>query len=143
MSDEIFWLALVTAYTSVLWIPYAVVRIGRIGWARVFIDPLPGDDPFDRAWAHRSYRAHMNAFEGLITFAPVALGVAITGTSNEVTQLAAATYFFARLVHAPIYILKVPVLRLLTFMIGLAATLVMAWQLVAQVDWAVMFGRVL
>jgi len=141
MSEEVFWLTLVSAYTSLLWMPYAVVRIARIGWGRVLMDPLPGDDPFEKAWAHRAYRAHMNAFEGLITFAPVALGVAVTGTSNEVTQIAAAIYFFARFIHAPIYILKVPVLRLLTFMVGLAATLTMAWQLVAHADWALMFGR--
>lgn len=140
MPEEIFWLVLITAYTSLLWVPYAAVRIAKIGWARVLLDPLPGDDPFERPWAHRAYRAHMNAFEGLITFAPVALAVAVTGTSNETTQFAAAAYFFARFFHAPVYILKVPVLRLLTFMVGLVATLTMAWQLLAQVDWPMMLG---
>jgi len=143
MPEELFWLTLVTAYTSLLWIPYAAVRVAKIGWVRVFVDPLPGDDPFDKPWAHRAYRAHMNAFEGLVTFAPVAIGVAITGISNEVTQVSAATYFFARLIHTPIYIFKVPVLRLLTFMVGLGATLAMAWQLLAHVDWTFVLGRVL
>lgn len=143
MPAEIFWLVLISAYTSLLWIPYATIRIARIGWVRVFMDPLPGDDPFEKAWAHRAYRAHMNAFEGLITFTPIALSVVATGTSNQATELSAAIYFAARFLHAPIYILKVPILRLLTFMVGLGATLVMAWEIIAHADWTVMFFGVI
>jgi len=46
--------------------------------------------------------------------------------------LAGALLVVARLVHAPIYILKVPVLRLATFMVGLAATLVLAGHLLSS-----------
>lgn len=128
MTNEIYWLTLTTAYTALLWIPYAIVRIRRTGW-QVFINPLPGDDPFEQAWAHRTYRAHMNAVENLVIFAPLALSVHVTGSSNEVTTIACATYFWARLLHVPIYILKIPLLRLLSWMVGLGACLILAYQL--------------
>ena len=128
MTSEIYWLTLNVVYSALLFIPYAYDRITRIGW-QVFINPLPGDDPFDKAWAHRAYRAHMNAFENLVVFAPLALAVHITGSSNEVTALACATYFWVRLVHAPFYILKTPFVRLLSYAIGLSACFVLAYQL--------------
>ncbi len=130
MSPEIYWLTLVVVYTALLWMPYAGVRIAKIGLVRLLVNPLPGDDPFDKPWAHRAYRAHMNAIEALTTFAPLALAVVVTGSGNEVTALACKYYAYARLLHAPIYILKIPVLRLLTFMVGLGATLVLAGALI-------------
>lgn len=129
-TGELFWMALTAAWTAILFAPYAVVRIKKIGWGRVMIDPLPGDDPFEKAWAHRAYRAHMNAIETFATFAPVAIAVSLSGASTETTVMAAQIYFWSRLIHAPIYIFKVPVLRLLTFMVGLACTLILAWALV-------------
>jgi len=130
MAPEIYWLVLTAVFTSLLWIPYATVRIARIGFVRLVMNPLPGDDPFDRPWAHRAYRSHMNAIEALSIFAPLAIAVYVTGSGNEVTAVAAASFFWARLIHAPVYIFKVPALRLLSFMVGLAATLVLAYQLI-------------
>ena len=131
IPSEIYWLILTAVMTSLLWMPYAVVRIAKIGWARVFMNPLPGDDPFEQAWAHRAYRAHMNAIENLVVFAPLALAVVATHSSNAVTEAACATYFWARVVHVPIYILKVPIFRLVSFMVGLGACLTLAYQLLA------------
>jgi uncharacterized MAPEG superfamily protein len=130
MTAELYWLAWSAAWTSLLWIPYAAVRIYKIGFMRLVLDPLPGDDPFDTEWAHRAYRAHMNALETLVPFAAVTLAVVLAGANNDLTADAAKVYFFAKLAHAPVYILKTPVLRLVTFMLGLGATLLMAAQLV-------------
>jgi len=126
---ELYWLALTAIWTAMLWMPYAFVRIRRIGWVRVFVDPLPGDDPFDIEWAHRAYRSHMNAIETLVPFAAVTLAVVASGQTGPVTAGAAAVFFWSKVVHAPIYIMKVPGLRILSFMVGLVATIVMAAQL--------------
>lgn len=130
MSPEIYWLTWSAVLAAMLWMPYAVVRVSRIGFVRLLMDPLPGDDPFEKPWAHRAYRTHMNAIESIATFAPVAVAVHATGSGNEITAMAAATYFFARLAYVPVYIFKVPVLRLGLFMVGLGATVVMAYQLI-------------
>lgn len=130
MTSEIFWLTLTTLYTALLVFPYAVYRINKIGgfW-QVFLNPLPGDDPFDEEWAHRAYRSHMNAFENLILFAPLAIGVYITGASNEVTAMSSAIFFWARFLHAPLYIFNVPVLRTAVYFVGLGACFVLGYQL--------------
>jgi uncharacterized MAPEG superfamily protein len=130
MPSEIYWLILSTILTPLLIIPYAFVRIRRIGW-RVLSNPLPGDDPFAQAWAHRAYRAHMNAIENIAVFAPLVLAVVVTGSGNEVTATACAVYFWARLIHAPFYIFNTPYVRTIAFFVGLGACFVLAYELLA------------
>ena len=129
MSSEIYWLTLSTILTPLLIVPYAVVRVRKIGFLRVFTSPLPGDDPFDQEWAHRAYRAHMNAVENLVVFAPLLIAVVISGSSNAVTEQACAVYFWARLIHAPSYILNTPFVRTIAWFVGIGACFVLAWQL--------------
>jgi len=135
VPSEIFWLTLTAAMTVILWLPYAYYRISRtvpkIGFIRLAADPLPGDDPFDDDWAHRAYRTHMNAVENLVAFAPLALAVQITGAGNDVTALACATYFYARLVHALFYTVKIPFVRTIAWATGVGACLTLAYQIVA------------
>ena len=132
MSAEIYWLTLNVILTALMVIPYAIYRTRKLGglW-QVFKTPLPGDSPFDDAWAHRAYRAHMNAFEGIALFSPLAIAVHVTGMGNEITSTACAVYFWARLVYAPLYYFDVPVLKTTSWFIGLIATLTLAYQLLA------------
>ncbi len=129
MSPEIYWLTLTTLLTPLLIFPYAYNRVSRITLAVGLRNPLPGDDPFEDEWAHRAYRAHMNGLENLIIFAPLAIAVAVTGISNEITQQASAVYFFARLAHAPFYIIKTPYVRTIVWFIGMAACFTLGYQL--------------
>ncbi len=131
MTNEIFWLVLTTVLTPLLIVPYAIVRVKKIGIVRVFTRPLPGDDPFEKEWPHRAYRAHMNAVENLAVFTPLALAVPVTGSSNHVTELACATYFYARLIHAPFYIMNTPFVRTIAWFVGIGACFVLAYQLLA------------
>jgi uncharacterized MAPEG superfamily protein len=129
VASEIHWMSLSALLTVLLVLPYAVVRVRKIGLFRVFTNPLPGDDPFEQAWAHRAYRAHMNAVENLVVFAPLALAVYATGLGNSTTSLACAIYFWARLVHAPAYILNAPYLRTIAYFFGVGACIVLAARL--------------
>ncbi len=133
IPSEIFWLTLNAAFTVLLWMPYAYYRISRtvpkIGFLRLAADPLPGDDPFEDKWAHRAYRSHMNAVENLVIFAPLALAVTITGSGNEVTAAACATYFWVRLVHGIFYTVKLPFVRTIAWFTGIGACLVLAFQI--------------
>lgn len=130
MTSEIYWLTLNAVLTALMVIPYAIYRTNKLGglW-QVFKTPLPGDSPFDDEWAHRAYRAHMNAFEGIALFAPLAIAVHITGMNNEITAIACATFFCARLIYAPLYYFDVPVLKTTSWFVGLIATLTLAYQL--------------
>jgi uncharacterized MAPEG superfamily protein len=132
-ASEIYWLTLNVVLTAMMVIPYAIYRMRKLGglW-QVFLTPLPGDTPFDAKWAHRAYRAHMNAFEGLALFAPLAIAVHVTGLGNDMTALACAVYFWSRVAYAPLYWFDVPVLKTTSWMISLCATLVLAYPLLAQ-----------
>lgn len=126
-----YWLAWTVVLTAAMVVPYAVYRTSKIGglW-KVFMRPLPGDAPFDKEWAHRAYRAHMNAFESIALFAPAAIAVQITGTGTESTAMASAIYFWARLVYAPMYYFKVPFLRTAIWSIGFVASLYLAFHII-------------
>jgi len=128
VTSEIFWLTCTAVLTLLLVIPYAFARIKRIGFLKLLTNPLPGDDPFEQAWAHRAYRAHMNAIENLVVFASLALAVVISESSSEITATACATYFWARVVHAPFYILNTPYIRFISYFIGVGACMVLAYQ---------------
>ena len=129
MTTEIYWLTMVTLLSGLLFIPYAYYRIARIGLVRLLIDTLPGDDPFDAEWPHRAYRAHMNALENLVIFAPLVLAVHLTGSNNEITSQACMVYFWARVSHAIFYTIKTPVIRTVSYFVGLGVCIVLAYQL--------------
>jgi len=132
ISPELYWLGWSVVLTAAMVIPYAAYRIRRLGglW-QAFLRPLPGDAPFDDAWAHRAYRAHMNGFEAIALFAPLALAVELSGTGSALTATAAAVFFWARLAFAPLYYFAVPILRTTIWFVGLGATLAMAVPLLS------------
>lgn len=124
IAPEIFWLMATTFLTAAMVIPYAVYRVSKLGglW-QAFLRPLPGDSPFDDEWAHRAYRAHMNAFENIAIFAPAALAVVVTGVGNEFTAAASMIHFLARAIYAPMFYFNVPVWRTAIWFVGLATAL--------------------
>ena len=130
LSSEMYWLTLNVVLTALMVTPYAIYRLNKLGGiVNVFKSPLPGDTPFDEEWAHRAYRAHMNAFEGIALFAPLAIAIQVSGVGNEVTAMASAVYFWARLAYAPLYYFHVPYFKTTAWLIGLIATLTLAFEL--------------
>jgi uncharacterized MAPEG superfamily protein len=120
MTAELMWLTLTVVLTGVLWIPYILDRIMVRGLMGAMANPKRGDKP-QSAWAQRLYFAHTNAVENLIIFAPLVLILDAEGHSTRGTVIARAVYFWARLAHAIIYTLGIPVLRTLAFAVGFAA----------------------
>ena len=131
VSAETFWLACTVILTAAMVIPYAVYRVRKLGglW-QAFLRPLPGDSPFADEWAHRAYRAHMNAFEGITLFAPAMLAIEATATGTATTAIASAIYFWARLFYAPLFYFSVPIFRTAVWFVSLGAILYLAFHLV-------------
>lgn len=121
MTTELYWLVLTTVMTGTLWIPYIVNRVMELGPPPLSWYPLP--DPSPKAqWAVRAVKAHMNAVENLVVFAPLVLAVHITNSSTPITVAACAIYFFARVAHFAIGIFGIPVpFRTMAFLIGFLA----------------------
>jgi len=124
MTRELFWLTATVALTGLLWIPYILDRCRVRGLMGAMDNPKPGDTP-QAPWATRLYFAHTNAVENLIIFAPLVLILDAINADSRVTAIACATYFWARLAHAIVYTLGVPVLRTLAFLVGFGAQVVL------------------
>jgi len=125
MSRELFWLTATVALTGLLWIPYIIDRVKVRGLMATLDNPKPHDTP-QSPWAMRLYFAHTNAVDNLIIFAPLVLILDSLNISTPVTVLACAVYFWARLAHAIIYAMGLPVLRTLAFVVGFGAQVVLA-----------------
>jgi uncharacterized MAPEG superfamily protein len=120
MPKELFWLTLTVAMTALFWVPYILDRAACRGLMGALANPGPGDKP-QAAWAVRQMKAHDNAVENLVIFAPLVLTAHALGISTATTALACAVYFWARLAHYVVYTLGIPGLRTLAFTVGFLA----------------------
>ena len=124
-SSEIFWLVLGLLLTSLYWVPYILNEIVKAGPLGAMASKAPWTIEL-ASWAQRCRRAHANQVENMVIFAPLAVLVPLTGQSTAATGLAAMVFFFARLAHFAVYTLGIPVLRTLTFVIGVGCQVYLA-----------------
>jgi uncharacterized MAPEG superfamily protein len=80
-------------------------------------------------WAGRARRAHLNMIENLVLFAALVLIAAVAGKANATTAMGAMIFFWARLAYALIYLIGVPWLRTLAWLIGVIGMAMIAWVL--------------
>jgi len=128
MSTEFTMLTWVIALTAIAWVPYILNTI----MVRGLVDAVgyPDDPKPLSAWAERMKKAHYNAVENLVLFAPLVLMLHALGTSNETTVMACTVYFWARVVHYVVYTLGIPWLRTLTFTVGWVCIAALILQLI-------------
>ncbi|MES1992016.1 MAG: MAPEG family protein [Pseudomonadota bacterium] len=118
MSAELNWLTWTVIMTAFFFFPYVLNRIKVRGLFGTMGNPRKDDLP-ESDWARRAMRAHANAVENLVIFAPLVLMVELVGANSGVTAFGAALYFWARLIHYTVYTLGIPVVRTLSFFAGL------------------------
>lgn len=120
-------LALVVAATALMWIPYTLALIARGGLMaamgnREAAPELP-------AWAQRAKRAHANAVENLVLFAPLLILASLVMPGRAAVLTMAHIYLAARLVHYAAYVAGIPGVRTLAFFAGWGATAGIALEL--------------
>lgn len=130
MKTELLYLAYVTAFTGILWVPYILDRIA----VRGIMDAVgyPENPKPQSPWAQRLMLAHYNAVENLVVFAALVLLAHAMGVSSAAIGTAAVVYFWARLVHAIAYTFAVPWVRTLSFAVAFFVQAVIAWQLLVR-----------
>ncbi|PPD49748.1 MAG: hypothetical protein CTY16_03180 [Methylobacter sp.] len=128
LSVELFWLTLTILMTAVIWVPYIANRLVEDQPWPALMNPQPDLRPKAR-WAERLMRAHDNAVENLVVFAPLVLMVHVTGMSTALTANACILYFFTRLIHLLLYTFGVPFFRTLAFFIGFLCQMVLGSHL--------------
>ena len=130
MKTELFYLALVTAFTGLLWIPYIIDRT----MVRGLMDAVgyPENPKPQSPWAQRLMKAHNNAVENLVVFAALVLVAHALGISNTAIATSSMVYFWARVVHALSYTFAVPWLRTLSFTVGFLSQACVAWHILVR-----------
>ena len=108
--------AAVLIYVPFLVVGYARARVGYdISAPRAMFDKLP-------AYAQRATWAHENSLEVFMIFAAAALTAYVTGVDSSLAMIAAPAFVVARFFYSVFYILNVPILRSLMFVIGSLGT---------------------
>lgn len=131
LQPELHWLAATCLMTGLLWVPYVANRfreLGPPGWQW-----FPPADPAPvAAWAGRAMRAHLNAVENLVVFAPLVLAVHTAGVADTTTAAACQVYFWARAAHYAVSLAGLPIVpRTIAFLAGVGSQLVLSWRLLA------------
>ena len=127
MNTELRYLTFTCLLTGLLWVPYILNEIAVRGITNA-VGYSANPKPL-APWAQRMKAAHYNAVENLVVFAALVLTAEIAGIRGGVIASSAAVYFWARVAHAAAYTLAIPWVRTLTFVVGVAAQLCIAWQL--------------
>ena len=130
MKTEWLYLALVTAFTGLMWVPYVLDRIAVGGLMEAV--GYPANPKPQSPWAQRLKKAHANAVENLVVFAALILTAQALGITSAVIGSAAVVYFWARLVHAAAFAFAVPWVRTLAFTVGFLAQAAVAWQILGR-----------
>jgi uncharacterized MAPEG superfamily protein len=130
MKPELTYLLWVTLLTALLWIPYVLDRLTVRGLPDTV--GYPAQPKPQSAWAQRMKAAHANAVENLVVFATLVLLAHAAGISNSTTAMAAALYFWARVVHVLAYTFALPWVRTLAFAGGFVAQMMLASQLLVR-----------
>ena len=116
------WLLATVAFVAVMWMPYVLDRMARIGVWRTLGNPTAAAAAAQSGWALRAKAAHANAAENLVTFAPLVLLATASGRgATALAAGAAATNFWARLVHFVVYSMGLPVVRTVAFLVAFGA----------------------
>ena len=132
MTPELYWLVITSTMTGMLWIPYIINRVKELGPPPLKWFP-EADPPAIAPWAARAARAHMNAVENLVVFAPLVLAIQITNSGTAVTAAACKIYFIARAAHYLIGVSGIPMpFRTLVFFIGFLAQMTLAASLLGM-----------
>jgi len=81
-------------------------------------------------FAGRAKRLHLNMIENMVLFIPLVLIAVVAQKTNAMTAMGALVFFWARLVHALIYLLGVPWLRTVAWVVSVIGMVMIAVQLI-------------
>jgi uncharacterized MAPEG superfamily protein len=117
MSTDLKYLAFTAMLIAALWIPYIVAQVTANGFLMPpnYVDPTPRPVPL---WGKRADRAYLNAVEVFAPFAALVIVAHLTGKANAMTAFWAISFFWLRVLHALVYLLAIPYIRTVVFVLG-------------------------
>jgi uncharacterized MAPEG superfamily protein len=101
----------------------AQIGIGPLAGNREGLEPLTN-------FAGRAQRAHQNMMESLPLFIALVLVAQVAGKTNATTLLGAELFFWGRLAHWLIYLVGIPYLRTLAWLVSVVGMILIFQELV-------------
>ena len=116
MSPELKYLALTALLTASLWIPYIAAQVITNGFltAQNYVDPTPRPVPL---WGKRA-DPYLNAVETFAPFAALVVIIQLAGKNDSMTAFWTMSYFWLRVAHAVVYLVAIPFIRTIIFVLG-------------------------
>ena len=128
MSVELLCLGGAAILVILLRIAWMVDKVRVRGLAKV--TGYPSESEPLSPWGHRAWIAHEDAIQNLVVFGALVLVLHLAGETNAVIRGAAVLYFWARVLHALVYLLAIPRVKTVAFLAAFAAQLLLAGCLV-------------
>jgi uncharacterized MAPEG superfamily protein len=125
MTVEFTYLAASTLLTLLIRVAWMMNKVQVRGLSVVV--GYPRESKPLSEWGHRLWVAHEDAIQSLITFSILVILVQLTNLTDQTTAIAAAVYFWARLIHVLAYMIALRWVKTIAFVSGLLAQLWLAW----------------
>jgi uncharacterized MAPEG superfamily protein len=128
MTTELTYLAWTAVLCLFLWMPYILAGASQYG----FLTPADYKVPGSRVmpdWVTRAQRAHFNLLENLPSFTALILIAHLSGNNTETTAIAAAAFFWARILQTVVHILGIAYVRTAAFFVGMVSQLAIAMEI--------------
>jgi uncharacterized MAPEG superfamily protein len=126
MTTELWYLLATSILLSMLWAPPIIGQVMNGGFLTQEDYKKLRDIADYPDWVRRANRAHVNLVEQFGAFAGVILVAHLAGVADGLTAACSAIYFWARIVHAIVFIagITMMMLRTLVFTAAWAALVV-------------------
>jgi len=121
LSIELRYLIYTAILMLMLWIPYIIAELKVTGIGKALSYP---DERTLPTWGRRLKRAHYNLVENIGPFAIAVLAAEWLGIHTTLTAACAMIFFWARVAHPIMQMLRIWGTRTVAFSIGVGATLV-------------------
>jgi uncharacterized MAPEG superfamily protein len=127
MTPDLKMLTWSAVLTFVVTLPYVLGLMMKVG-----LPALAGNRenfPAVEGWIGRSMRLHKNMIEAMIVFTALVVVAHLAQKANATTALGATIFFWARVVHAGLYIAGIPWLRTGAWAVSVVGMLMILSQL--------------
>ncbi len=137
MTETYQYLALSGALTVLLWTPYILARVfvwGLGDFLKNYTGTFPQEAPEPPLWAVRAQRSHLNMVETMPAFIAVVVAASLlTNGTLAAANIWAAVFFFARILHAVVYITGIPYLRTPVYLVSWFAILAIVYLTLGRI----------
>ena len=129
-SSELRYLIYTAILMLVVWIPYILAELKMAGLVKLL---SYSDERVLPIWAQRLKKAHYNLVENFAPFAVAVLTAEWLDIHTSVTCACAMIFFWARVVHPIMQVMRIWAMRTIAFAVGMGATLVYLLAILMEV----------